>query len=57
MQLSPKSLPKGHICKICDRKFILYETYAEYAGQIEQQDQEINEDAAVLAELQQEYSA
>ena len=57
MQMSPKGTPKGHICKICDRKFILYETYAEYAGQIDQQDQEINDQSAVLAALQQDYTS
>ena len=37
-RLSSKK-PTGKICKVCDRKFILYNTYAEYASEIENKDQ------------------
>ncbi|CDW78869.1 UNKNOWN [Stylonychia lemnae] len=39
---------KGKICKICDRKFILYDTYAEYAYEIEQKDILIKDEAEIL---------
>jgi hypothetical protein len=33
----------GKVCRMCDRKFILYSNYSEYATQIEKQDQLIKQ--------------
>jgi len=35
---------RGRICLICDRKFLLYDYYAEFACQVEEMDQYIKEE-------------
>lgn len=43
---SPEGAAKGvagRVCLFCDRKFILYDTYAEFACQIEHWDKQIKD--------------
>jgi len=39
---------KGSVCKICDRKFFMFESYREYAAEIEEQDAVIQENQKTL---------
>lgn len=41
---------RGRICLICDRKFLLYDYYAEFACQVEEMDSYIKEEQIVLIE-------
>ena len=35
MQVGLKGSDTGRLCRTCDRKFIMFDTYAEYAFEIE----------------------
>ncbi len=41
---------RGRICLICDRKFLLYNYYGEFACQVEEMDAYIKEEQIVLIE-------
>eukprot|EP00347_Sterkiella_histriomuscorum_P022833 403336979 len=55
MQVGLKGSDTGKICRMCDRKFIMFDTYAEYAFEIEQQDQMIKEHFSLLDQKQQQF--
>lgn len=37
-QMIKEKISMGKICRICDRKFFLFQTYSEYAGDLEKID-------------------
>jgi transcriptional regulator NrdR family protein len=39
----PVGIKRGRICAMCDRKFMLYDYYAEFACQVEEMDALIKE--------------
>ncbi|CDW79170.1 UNKNOWN [Stylonychia lemnae] len=47
---------QGSICKICDRKFILYSNYSHHSTRIEQQDELIDYHYSQVTELNEEYA-
>jgi uncharacterized protein (UPF0254 family) len=49
-QGTKSSTSKGKICLICDRKFILYDYYSEFACQLEELDGEIKDHQEMLRE-------
>lgn len=45
----------GRICLICDRKFMLYDYYSEFACQVEEYDAFIKEDQSLLRDKDREF--
>ena len=52
----PTGVRRGRICVVCDRKFMLYDYYAEFACQVEEMDAMIKEEKRVLNERYEEFS-
>ena len=44
------NVSRGRICLICDRKYLLYDYYSEFACQVEEMDSYIKEEQVVLKE-------
>jgi hypothetical protein len=46
----PIGVRRGRICVMCDRKFMLYDYYADFACQVEEMDALIKEEKSLLSE-------
>ena len=46
----PLGVKRGRICVMCDRKFMLYDYYADFACQVEEMDALIKEEKLLLTE-------
>ena len=50
-----KDRDKGKVCRICDRKFILYKSYDEYSQEIEHNEDLLLQNEQVLAQKSEQF--